>query len=126
MNARALTAGQMLNDALQGPRRASRSGDDKAYDNLKFALYQRMLGQRWRVVQAANGGTTWYDDFTSDDLDAMDAALEGRLASSVLSTLDRAECEAALTVIDVAREELRAADDAYENRRSVGSYRGRL
>ena len=91
---------------------------DKSYADLKFAFYQRMMSQRWRVNFAATGNRTWRDDYDAAELAAMEAALEARISSPLISTTERAECEAALTVIDVVREEQRALDDAYENRRN--------
>lgn len=80
---------------------------DKSYADLQFALYQRMLGQRWRVNFAATGNRSWRDDYDEAELADMDAALEARISSPLISTTERAECEAALTVIDVVREEIR-------------------
>lgn len=78
---------------------------DKSFADLRWAIYLKMLGQRDRVVQAANGHGVWYADFDESDFADMEARLEGRLASSLISTTERAECMAALTVIDIARDE---------------------
>lgn len=92
---------------------------DTADRDLQWAYYLDLLSNRDKIVQAAGYGHTWYDDFDDDQLDEIEARLEGRMASCVCDTATRAMCVAAITVIDVVRDERRMAADIADVGRRV-------
>jgi hypothetical protein len=75
-----------------------------------WSVYVRMLANPWRVKAAITGETDWYGephwypDEGGEDLDLLEDLALVKLDGSDLTTLERADVEAALDALDDFRQ----------------------
>jgi hypothetical protein len=81
------------------------SATDKTLRDYGWSVYVRMLANPWRVKAAITGETDWYGephwypDEGGEDLEALEALALVKLDGSDLTTLERADVEAALDAL---------------------------
>jgi hypothetical protein len=86
------------------------SATDKTLRDYGWSVYVRMLGNPWRVKAAITGETDWYGephwypDEGGEDIDALEALALVKLDGTDLTTLERADVEAALDALDDFRQ----------------------
>ena len=104
---RDLTAVGIIDALSQASAPASDVTKSKWYRDTRWTLYQQMLANPWRIVDAATDGAEriWCSDYADDDFDRLDGLLEARLAEPGLTVLDRAGVEAAQKALAVERQE---------------------
>jgi hypothetical protein len=92
------------------------AASDKALRDYQWSAYVRMLANPWRVKAAITGQTDWYGephwypDEGGEDLDLLEDLALVKLERTDLTTLERADVEAALDALFDFRQRRQARE----------------